>query len=153
MNYVSVMSVILHNIIILAHIVSPGCSLSESVVAIVVGRSGLCSDGTVRKSNLFDSEAHSLKDDGGEPFGPHDFQRGVYAELVELYTSPSDWVLNLSIQSGKHILMYNHSAYCANYEFIWSSKILEPNISALKFQTSFCSRIEIFEHFNPGCSG
>ena len=33
------------------------------------------------------------------------------------------------------------------------SKILEPNISALKFQTLFCSRIEIFEHFNLGCSG
>ena len=104
-------------------------------MAIVVGRSGLCSDGTVRKSNLFDSEAHSLKDDGGEPFGPHDFQRGVYAELVELYTSPSDWVLNLSIQSGKHILMYN------NVQITNSFGALEPNISALKFLTSFYSRI------------
>lgn len=74
-------------------------------MAIVVGRSGLCSAGTVRKSNLFDSEAHSLKDDGGEPYGPHDFRRGVYAELVGLYTSPSDWVLNLSIQSGKYNIM------------------------------------------------
>ena len=71
----------------------------------------------MRKSNLFDSEAHSLKDDGGEPFGPHDFQRRVYAELAELYTSPSDWVVNLSIQSGKLILMYNHSAYCASNEY------------------------------------
>lgn len=73
-------------------------------MAIVVGRSGLCSNGTVRKSNLFVSVVHSLKDDSGEPFGPHDFKRGVYAELVGLYTSPSDWVLNLSIQSGKYII-------------------------------------------------
>ena len=47
--------------IILAHIVSPGCSLSEFVVAIVVGRSGLCSDGTMRESNLFDLEAPMLR--------------------------------------------------------------------------------------------
>ena len=87
--------------LLLLTVVSPGCSLSESVMAIVVGRSGACSDGAVRRSNLFDSEAHSLEDDGREPFGPQDFKRGVYAELVGLYTSPSDWVLNLSIQSGK----------------------------------------------------
>ena len=72
-------------------------------MAVVVGRSGPCSEKAVRKSNLFDSEAHSLKDDAGEPIGPPDFRRDVYAELVALYTSPSDWVLNLSIQSGKYM--------------------------------------------------
>ena len=84
------------------NVVSPGCSLCESVMAVVIGRSGSCSEGAARKSNLFNSEAHSLKDDDGEPIGPHDFKRGVYAELVGLYTSPSDWVLNLSTQSGKY---------------------------------------------------
>ena len=83
-------------------VVSPGCSLCESVMPVVVARSGSWSEGAVRKSGLFDSEAHSLKDDAGEPIGPPDFGRGVYAKLVGLYTSPSDWVLNLSIQSGKY---------------------------------------------------
>ena len=64
---------------------------------VVVARSGSWSEGAV---------AHSLKDDAGEPIGPPDFGRGVYAELVGLYTSPSDWVLNLSIQSGKYSCFY-----------------------------------------------
>ena len=60
--------------LLLLTVVSSGCSLSESVMAIVVGKSGSCSDGAARRSNLFDSETHSLKDDGREPFGPRDFK-------------------------------------------------------------------------------
>ena len=55
-------------------VVSPGCSLCESVMPVVVARSGSWSEGAVRKSTLFDSEAHSLKDDAGEPIGPPDFR-------------------------------------------------------------------------------
>ena len=103
----------------------------------MVGRSGSCSEGVVRKLKPFDSDAHSLKDDGGESFRPNHSKRGVYAELVGCYTSPSDWVLNLSIQSGKYKYMYMFLTACC--EILNSFRALKFQISfrALKFQTSF----------------
>ena len=46
-------------------------------------------------------QKHTLSEDAGESLGQPDFGREGYEELVGIYTSPSDWILNLSITSGK----------------------------------------------------
>ena len=85
----------------ISHAVLPGCSLYDSVVTLVIVRNGSSCNHESRRGNLFTSNIHTLHDDADEPLGQPDFGRDVNQELVDTYTSPSDWVLNLSITSGK----------------------------------------------------
>ena len=80
--------------------VQPGYSLVDSVVAMVIGKSGTCPVEASGLSNMFTSNMTLLEDDAGESIGPMDFSRETYQQLVEIFTTPSDWVLNLSIASG-----------------------------------------------------
>ena len=81
--------------------VRPGYSFTESVVVVVIGKSGTCPVEQSGHSNLFISTMTSLQDDAGESVGSVDFNRETYLQLVKLFTSPSDWVLNLSVASGE----------------------------------------------------
>ena len=82
------------------YIVQPGYSFADSVVAIVIGRSGTGPMEQSGHSNLFISPMTTLVDDDGESIAT-DFSRDTYLQLVKIFTVPSDWVLNLSISSGE----------------------------------------------------
>ena len=79
----------------------PGYSLTENVLAMVIGKSGTCPVEENGHSNMLTSKMTSLQDDAGESIGPIDFTRETYQQLVKLFTAPSDWVLNISIASGE----------------------------------------------------
>lgn len=70
-------------------------------MALVIGRSGTCPVQDTGLSNLLPSTIHSLVDDEGQSIGPNDFGQDTYRQLVELFSMPADWVLNLSIGSGE----------------------------------------------------
>lgn len=53
-----------------------------------------------RRTNVFTSDLHHLLDDSGEALNP-DFDSTIYKELIELYTSPADWVFNIQIATGE----------------------------------------------------
>ena len=73
----------------------------DSVVVLVIGRSGTCPVQDTGLSNLFPSTFHSLVDNEGQSIGPKDFGQDTYQQLVELFSMPADWVLNQSIGSGE----------------------------------------------------
>ena len=41
-----------------------------------------------------------VKDDCGDQLG-EDFDKAVYRDLIELYTSPADWVVNIQLATGE----------------------------------------------------
>lgn len=81
-----------------------GCVLVDSVVALVIGRSRTCTSKATGQSNMFSSTAHYLEDDDCQDVGPTDFSRNTYEQLIRTFSMPSDWVLNISISSGKSTL-------------------------------------------------
>ena len=86
------------------------CSLSESVVAIVVGRIGLCSDTTVRKSGLRGTLSQGWW--WGFILGHVISREGCMQSLLN---STQAHLTGFSISPyrvhGKHILMYDRSAH------------------------------------------
>ena len=100
-----------HAVLHISHVALPGCSLYDSVITLVLGRNGMWPSRDTRRANLFRSKEHTLSDDAGESLGQPDFGREVYEELVGIYTSPSDWILNLSITSGKCMVTLSLHAY------------------------------------------
>ena len=71
------------------------------MVVMVIGKSGTCPVEASGLSNMFTSKITLLEDDAGESIGPMDFSRETYQQLVEIHTTPSDWVLNLYTASGE----------------------------------------------------
>ena len=77
-----------------------GCAMFDAVSAVVIGQCGDRVQRSPRRTNIFTSSTHSLVDDSGENLNS-DFNETIYRELIELYTSPSDWVFNMQITTGK----------------------------------------------------
>ena len=49
---------------------------------------------------MFSSIATTIEDDAGDHLGVEDFDKEVYRELIELYTSPADWIINVQLATG-----------------------------------------------------
>ena len=51
---------------------------------------------------MFSSTAATIEDDTGDHLGVgEDFDKEVYKELIELYTNPVDWIINMQIATGR----------------------------------------------------
>ena len=51
---------------------------------------------------MFSSTAVTIEDNAGDHVGVgEDFDKEVYNELIELYTSPADWIINVQIATGR----------------------------------------------------
>ena len=60
-----------------------------------------------------------------------DFEKEVYEELIELYTSPADWIINMEIATGRVAIRY-----------IIRMKILIENfhtVTVQKIQANYCN--------------
>ena len=59
---------------------------------------------------MFFSTAATIKDDAGDQLGVgEDFDKEVYKELIELYSSPADWVINVQLATGRVVKIW---VYC-----------------------------------------
>ena len=89
-------------IITLPHAVSPGPALLDATKAIVIAQCGRSLSRLPRRTNVFTSTAATIEDDAGDHVGVgEDFNKEVYKELIELYTSPADWIINVQIATGR----------------------------------------------------
>lgn len=67
----------------------------------VIGKSGTCPVEASGLSNMFTSKMTLLEDDAGKSIAPINFSWETYQQLVEIHTTPSDWVLNHYTASGE----------------------------------------------------
>ena len=70
----------------------------DDTTSVVIGQCGRAVPTSSRRANAFTSITKTLEDDSGEQIG----DKAVYSKLIELYTSPADWVVNLQLETGKH---------------------------------------------------
>ena len=53
---------------------------------------------------MFSSTAAILQDNAGDRLDVgEDFDKEVYRELIELYTSPADWIINMQLSTGTRV--------------------------------------------------
>ena len=78
-----------------------GPALLDDTTSVVIGQCGRAVPRSSRRANAFTSITKTLEDDSGEQVG-EDLDKAVYSKLIELYTSPADWVVNLQLETGKH---------------------------------------------------
>ena len=55
-----------------------------------------------RRADMFMSELTSIADDEGSHV-TDDFGENVYRDLMELYTTSGDWIVNIEVSSGEHM--------------------------------------------------
>ena len=78
-----------------------GHALLDATKAIVIAQCGQALSRLPRRTNMFSSTAAILQDDAGDRLGVgEDFDKEVYRELIELYTSPADWIINVQLSTG-----------------------------------------------------
>ena len=78
-----------------------GHALLDATKAIVIAQCGQALSHLPRRTNMFSSTAAILQDDAGDCLGVgEDFDKEVYRELIELYTSPADWIINVQLLTG-----------------------------------------------------
>lgn len=80
-------------IVLLPLSVSLGHALLDATKAIVIAQCGRSLSQQPRRTNMFSSTAVTIVDDAGDQLGVgEDFDKEVYIELIELYSSPADWI-------------------------------------------------------------
>lgn len=56
---------------------------------------------------MFSSTVATLEDDAGDHLGiGEDFDKEVYRELIELYSSPADWIINVQLATGRVVKVW-----------------------------------------------
>ena len=66
----------------------------------IIGQCGRAVQRSQKRTNIFSSTVATVVDDSGDLLG-EDFGKDVYREVIELYTSPADWVVNLQLATGE----------------------------------------------------
>ena len=79
---------------------SPGQALFDATMAVIISQCGRVIQRSPRRTNTFTSTMAMVKDDCGDQLG-EDFDKAVYRDLIELYTSPADWVVNIQLATGE----------------------------------------------------
>ena len=84
-----------------SHAVSPGPALLDATKTIVIAQCGRSLSQLPRRTNVFSSTAATIEDDADDHLGAgEDFDKEVYRQLIELYTSPADWIINMQLATG-----------------------------------------------------
>lgn len=79
---------------------SSGPALFDATMAVIIGQCGRVVQRSPRRTNAFSSAMAMVKDDCGDKLG-EDFDKAIYRDLIELYTSPADWVVNIQLATGE----------------------------------------------------
>lgn len=72
----------------------------DATTAVIIGQCGRAVQRSQKRTNIFSSTVATVVDDSGDLLG-EDFGKDVYREVIELYTSPADWVVNLQLATGE----------------------------------------------------
>ena len=82
------------------HTASLGPALLDATTAVIIGQCGRAVQRSQRRTNVFSSTVATVEDDSGDLLG-EDFDKDIYREIIELYTSPADWVVNVQLATGE----------------------------------------------------